>query len=584
MRSNRSDLFKILFVMAILMALFVPIDAFAASNNIFDVIQAKMLSTAKDIRRIVYVIAGFGLIMFSVLAIFNKISFKHLSYIMISLSLLAMMTPFINYFSGAGLDESDFNRGDYLKADTFASSNAGSLVNNPAGTPQDPGGIFGIGSPDPNSPNYNPKLDPNSSEYDPTYGIEASVVTAEGSVPSLKLPNQVVSGIADPGIAPILGTGSETGAESKKTFGEVLNNTVEKGQKFVDNVHNGIDAAENLVYAAGAAAAGWEKAGEILNSDASGWEKLGGLVSVTRSTTDDVGSSISHVLDDASAVTGYLGWEGASNWLDKKDNDVDRNRGSIYGVVGAVGDVVDLAYDAESAADRLGVSKRAQEEKAQAKNASSNTGGASTDTSRANTGSYSGSSSTVPVVRNDPVNVYDNPGDRGAGSAYISREVDVVGSVVTNPGVTNPSVNNPGIANPVIVNPVGNNPVIANPVVTLPTITGPVVTSPTNPTINAPTVTGPTVTGPATNVPTIKLPVVDGSTTGDSVSNDNAATNPATAPVATRPVITRPTTSVGGGDSANGSVGRVANPAPVNSARPVIFKSTGTVATTDTLR
>ena len=38
---------------------------------------------------------AFGLIMFAVMAIFNKISFKHLAYIMIGLSLLSLMFPFI---------------------------------------------------------------------------------------------------------------------------------------------------------------------------------------------------------------------------------------------------------------------------------------------------------------------------------------------------------------------------------------------------------------------------------------------------------------------------------------------------------
>ena len=70
--------------------------------NIFAILKAKIYSTLVDLRKIVYVIAGFGLVMFAVLAIFNKVSYKHLGYIMISLCLLSLMFPFLEYFSGQG--------------------------------------------------------------------------------------------------------------------------------------------------------------------------------------------------------------------------------------------------------------------------------------------------------------------------------------------------------------------------------------------------------------------------------------------------------------------------------------------------
>lgn len=70
--------------------------------NIFAILKAKIYSTLVDLRKIVYVIAGFGLVMFAVLAIFNKVSYKHLGYIMISLCLLSLMFPFLEYFSGDG--------------------------------------------------------------------------------------------------------------------------------------------------------------------------------------------------------------------------------------------------------------------------------------------------------------------------------------------------------------------------------------------------------------------------------------------------------------------------------------------------
>lgn len=72
----------------------------ADNGKIFRILESKIYDTLMDLREIVYMIAGFGLVMFTVMAIFNKISYKHLGYIMIGLSLLALMFPFIEYFSG----------------------------------------------------------------------------------------------------------------------------------------------------------------------------------------------------------------------------------------------------------------------------------------------------------------------------------------------------------------------------------------------------------------------------------------------------------------------------------------------------
>ena len=46
-----------------------------------------------------YIIAGIGLIFFSFMAVFNKISWKNLAYIMLSCFVLSVMVGLINYFS-----------------------------------------------------------------------------------------------------------------------------------------------------------------------------------------------------------------------------------------------------------------------------------------------------------------------------------------------------------------------------------------------------------------------------------------------------------------------------------------------------
>ena len=97
---NLRQFLKSLFLMTMFCLLIFSAQAFAADGEIFDTLQNKLYNTLVDLRQIVYVVSGFGLVVFAVAAIFNKISYKHLGYIMIGLSLLALMFPFLEYFSG----------------------------------------------------------------------------------------------------------------------------------------------------------------------------------------------------------------------------------------------------------------------------------------------------------------------------------------------------------------------------------------------------------------------------------------------------------------------------------------------------
>lgn len=69
-------------------------------SNPFFLIACKATTTLADLRVIVYVLAGFGLIMFTFGAIFGKISWKHFSQIAIGLFIISMMGQFIQYFTG----------------------------------------------------------------------------------------------------------------------------------------------------------------------------------------------------------------------------------------------------------------------------------------------------------------------------------------------------------------------------------------------------------------------------------------------------------------------------------------------------
>ncbi len=122
---NLRQFLKSLFLMTMFCLLF-STDAIAADSEIFDTIQGKLYSTLVDLRQIVYVISGFGLVVFAVAAIFNKISYKHLGYIMIGLSLLALMFPFLEYFSGddywQSREQAQLTFDNFLEAKPYANA------------------------------------------------------------------------------------------------------------------------------------------------------------------------------------------------------------------------------------------------------------------------------------------------------------------------------------------------------------------------------------------------------------------------------------------------------------------------------
>ena len=76
-----------------------PQDAWSAST-VFEKVRQKAASSLKDVKLVVYILGGFGLIGFSFMAIFNKISWKWFANIAIGLFLVAVMGMIISYFTG----------------------------------------------------------------------------------------------------------------------------------------------------------------------------------------------------------------------------------------------------------------------------------------------------------------------------------------------------------------------------------------------------------------------------------------------------------------------------------------------------
>lgn len=351
-------------LLSLLVVVIMPSISFAA-GDVFDIIQAKMVNTVRDVRKIVYVIAGFGLVMFSVLAIFNKISFKHLAYIMISLSLLALMTPFINYFGGE-LPENDLDYGTFIN-ESSAQEGSPSMNENACEQtntcPSDTVGSDNQGeqsdpnSPDGNGPNASGEGDPNDPNSPGGNGSNAS---GEGdpndpnnpngrddalpSVPGIDTPGAEVENPTD-GLA--VPPPPATPEEEKKSLKERAQNFINGVGNFIDNVGNTLDAIEHGKNAVAGAIAGAEDVGAILKGDGNFFDKLRDVSNSIGNTTAGVGSSIHGALGNTGEVADYLGMEGASDTLDGWSDQVGNAQGGINDWTGMGNDVGSAADDAK---------------------------------------------------------------------------------------------------------------------------------------------------------------------------------------------------------------------------------------------
>lgn len=73
--------------------------AAGGSGDIFTDLAGKASNLGSGLQQVGFIIAGFGLIVFSFMAIFNKISWKHLAYIMLSCFVLTAMVAIIGEIS-----------------------------------------------------------------------------------------------------------------------------------------------------------------------------------------------------------------------------------------------------------------------------------------------------------------------------------------------------------------------------------------------------------------------------------------------------------------------------------------------------
>ncbi len=277
-------------ILALLLpALFVclPVEAFAA-GDIFTIISNKMVSTVLDVRKIVYVVAGFGLVMFSVLAIFNKISFKHLSYIMIGLFLLSVMMPFINYFSGANLQDSSYTYDDFISGQDSSITGSNVEQKEDCTGAKCPGGTEnGDGA---GSSNAGSALD---NELGESYGVSDNQGgTTGGSTNSTSNANA--------------STGGENSGEKKsfkeklKDLADTANNVINAGKSAANSVEYGMSVVDETKE-------GISNVSDIISGDGNIVDKIGDLASSIKTSVSDITHDANKSLGNTSNAVDYTG-------------------------------------------------------------------------------------------------------------------------------------------------------------------------------------------------------------------------------------------------------------------------------------
>jgi hypothetical protein len=119
---TRKGLYKTLFLMICLfLVIGISSDAYAA--DVFTKLSTKTRDFAKGLRYLAYSISGFGIIMFTFMAIGGKINFKHLGYIFMCLFFLSGVGALITYVSDYSGEDSNLAFNDTYKDALSAEGN-----------------------------------------------------------------------------------------------------------------------------------------------------------------------------------------------------------------------------------------------------------------------------------------------------------------------------------------------------------------------------------------------------------------------------------------------------------------------------
>ena len=96
---------KKIFSLALLSLALLVVSSTFCYASVFDKLADNTAGFAVGLRNLAYVISGFGIIMFTFLAIGGKINFKHLGYSVLCLFMLSAVGSIIVYITDGGSDK-----------------------------------------------------------------------------------------------------------------------------------------------------------------------------------------------------------------------------------------------------------------------------------------------------------------------------------------------------------------------------------------------------------------------------------------------------------------------------------------------
>ena len=97
----------------------------SASGDIFGTLSLRTITAARGLQQVAFAFGGFGVIMFTFLAICGKINFKHLGYIFICMFMLSGAGWIISYMTGGAADGNLGSLKGYAKPASFTSEGVG---------------------------------------------------------------------------------------------------------------------------------------------------------------------------------------------------------------------------------------------------------------------------------------------------------------------------------------------------------------------------------------------------------------------------------------------------------------------------
>ena len=283
-------------------------------GSIFETLRCMIANTLRDIRNIVYVVGGIGLITFTFAAIFGKISFKHLANICISLFLLSMMSPFVSFFTGSESALAELEYGLYLSPDDgdVADDSNVTGVCKGGNCPSSSSGVIGGGS-----GGGGQAFVPGETGVDDAIDggmLDEVVVTAEapkmpGMTGLATVQNPKATDLAMPTL-----TSNNTEVDTRtgwQKFKDGINKVATEGKKAYNTASTVYSAAKNIH------TAGKNTVNAVKNADSLGDVLMAGTVAM---------NSVQNIAGNITMAAGAVGGYTDQKMLNDINNEIDRLR------------------------------------------------------------------------------------------------------------------------------------------------------------------------------------------------------------------------------------------------------------------